>query len=82
MTDNSRFTALNLAELISRPNQPRDIAIPVLWLVCSLSAAPVTHIFVEPFGNKPGAAQVRAEVVALLEKQTGVSIVNAPPTPI
>jgi hypothetical protein len=48
----------------------------MLWLACgSMLATAATRVFVEPFGNKAGAAQLRAELVSLLQKQAGVEIV-------
>jgi hypothetical protein len=58
----------------------RQVAIPILLLTSShLCAVSVTRIFIESFGDKPGASALRAEVVALLGKQSGVSIVNSAP---
>jgi hypothetical protein len=56
----------------------RRVAIPILLSACSsLGAAPVTRIFVDSFGEKSGAASLRSEVVALLGKQAGCSIVTS-----
>jgi hypothetical protein len=40
----------------------------------SLAAAPAPRIFVEPFGDKPGAARLRDEIVTLLGKERSVAI--------
>ncbi|HEY3836799.1 MAG TPA: hypothetical protein VGL72_09515 [Bryobacteraceae bacterium] len=51
----------------------------VLSLIATLQSATVTRVFVESFGDKAGAASLRAEVVALLGRQPGVAIVNNAP---
>jgi hypothetical protein len=43
--------------------------------VQTLAAASPSRIFVEPFGNKPGAAELRDEMVKLLGKERGVVVV-------
>jgi hypothetical protein len=58
----------------------RQVAIPILLLAgCHLCAATVTRVFVDSFGDKPGASSLRAEVVTLLGKQSSVTIVNSAP---
>ncbi len=50
------------------------------WLLAaySLTAASPTRIFVEPFGDKAGVAQLRDEVVKLLSKERGLVLVSDP----
>ena len=38
----------------------------------------MSRICVEAFGGKPGASQLRDELVTLLSRQSGVAIVNSP----
>ena len=40
----------------------------------------LVRIFIEPFADKPGAAQLRGELVTLLGKERGVAVVNDAPS--
>jgi hypothetical protein len=48
------------------------------WLLAahSLAAATPARIFVEPFGDKPGAARLRDEIVKLLGKERAVMLIS------
>jgi hypothetical protein len=48
------------------------------WLLAahSLAAATTTRIFVEPFGDKSGVAQLRDEIVKLLGKERGLVLIS------
>ena len=57
----------------------RPAAAWFLYCVCTLTCAGAnTRIFVGGFGDKPGATQLRSELVSLLRKQAGIAIADSP----
>lgn len=52
----------------------------LIWLLAAhtLAAAGPVRLFVEPFGDKPGAAELHGEMVKLLGKERAVVVVSEP----
>ena len=52
------------------------VSVTVMWLGVHALAASPARVFVEPLGTKSGAAQLRNELVHLLEKEHGIALVS------
>jgi hypothetical protein len=59
-------------------SRPWVVSVSVMLLGVHALAASPARVFVEPLGTKSGAAQLRNELVHLLEKEHGITLVSEP----